>query len=61
MNRTKQLYRKINPVRGGFRKRNKFLKNDDGSLTTGQEEIWEKWRQHFGPLFNCEKPEEAFE
>jgi exonuclease III len=61
MNRTRQLYQKINSIRGGFRKHIKFLKNDDGSLTTGQEEILEKWRQYFGQLLNCENPEETFE
>jgi hypothetical protein len=36
MNRTRQLYQKINSIRGGYKKHNKFLKNEDGSLTTGQ-------------------------
>jgi len=57
MNRARQLYQKINSIRGGFRKHNKFLKNEDGSLTTGQEEMLEKWRQYFGQLLNCENPE----
>ncbi|XP_008181820.1 uncharacterized protein LOC103309055 [Acyrthosiphon pisum] len=60
MNRARQLYQKINSIRGGFRKHNKFLKNEDGSLTTGQEEMLEKWRQYFGQLLNCENPEETF-
>jgi len=37
------------------------LKNDDGSLTTGQEEILEKWRQYFDQLLYCKNPEETFE
>lgn len=59
--RTRQLYQKINSIRGGFRKNNKFLKNEDGSLKTGQEEMLEKWRQYFGQLLICENPEETFE
>jgi len=35
MNRAKQLYQKINSIKGGYRIHNKFLKNEDGSLTTG--------------------------
>ncbi|XP_025421560.1 uncharacterized protein LOC112691510 [Sipha flava] len=61
MNRTRQLYQKVNSIRGGYKKHNKFLKNEDGSLTTGQEEILEKWRQYFGQILNCENPEETFE
>ncbi|KAL4084333.1 hypothetical protein QTP88_028157 [Uroleucon formosanum] len=60
MNRARQLYQKINSIRGGFRKHNTFLKNEDGSLTTGQEEMLEKWRQYFGQLLNCENSEETF-
>jgi len=60
MKRTRQLYKK-NSISGGYRKHNKFLKNDDGSLTTGQEDILEKWRQYFGQLLNCENPEKTFE
>jgi hypothetical protein len=37
------------------------LKNEDGSLITGEEEILEKWRQYFGQLLNYENPEETFE
>jgi len=42
MNKTRQLYHKINNIRGGFRKHIMFLKNEDGSLTKGHEEILEK-------------------
>lgn len=41
MNRTKQLYQQINAIRGGYRKHNKFLKNENDSLTTKHEEILE--------------------
>jgi len=47
MNRTRQLYQKINSKRGGYRKHNKFLNNDDGTLTTGYEEILEKIKAIF--------------
>jgi len=50
MNRTRQLYQKTNSIREGYRKHNKFFKNEYGSLTTGQKEILEKWKQYFG---NC--------
>jgi len=52
MNKTRQLYQKINSIREGYRKHNKLLKNNDGSLT-GQEEILKKWKQYFGQLLNA--------
>ncbi|KAL5239046.1 hypothetical protein ACI65C_006456 [Semiaphis heraclei] len=40
VNRTRQLYKKINSIRGGYKKHEKFLKNDDGSLVTQQDKIF---------------------
>ncbi|KAL5246419.1 hypothetical protein ACI65C_013827 [Semiaphis heraclei] len=39
VNRTRQLYQKINSIRGGYKKHEKFLKNDDGSLVTEQDKM----------------------
>ncbi|XP_060846231.1 uncharacterized protein LOC132925892 [Rhopalosiphum padi] len=60
VNRTRQLYQKINSIRGGHKKHEKFLKNDDGSLVTEQDKVLEKWRQYFGLLLNCENPVNTF-
>jgi len=47
-NKTRQLYQKINSIKGKYKKYNKFLKNDDGSLVTEQNKILEKWKHYFG-------------
>ncbi|KAL4092460.1 hypothetical protein QTP88_026961 [Uroleucon formosanum] len=60
VNRTRQLYQKIKSIRGGYKKHEKFLKNDDGSLVTEQDKVLEKWRQYFGLLLNCENPVKTF-
>ncbi|KAL4084186.1 hypothetical protein QTP88_028016 [Uroleucon formosanum] len=60
VNRTRQLYQKIKSIRGGYKKHEKFLKNDDGSLVTEQDKVLEKWRQYFGLLLNCENPVNTF-
>jgi hypothetical protein len=59
-NKTRQLYQKINSIRGKYKKHNKFLKNDDGSLVTEQDKVLEKWKHYFGRLLNCENPVETF-
>jgi len=40
---TRQLYHKVNSFKGVYRRQEKFLKKDDGSLVTNQEKIMEKW------------------
>jgi len=39
VNRTRQLYQKINSIRRVYKKHEKFLKNDDGSLVTEQDKV----------------------
>jgi len=53
---TWQLYHKVNSFKGGYRRQEKFLKKDDGSLVTNQEKIMEKWAEYFEKLLNCEVP-----
>lgn len=43
INNIRQLYRIINTARGGSKKREHFLKEDDGILVTKQWKIMEKW------------------
>ncbi|VVC46317.1 Hypothetical protein CINCED_3A019789 [Cinara cedri] len=56
----RQLYYKVNSFRGGYRRQDKFLKNDDGSLLTNQEGKIEKWAEYFKKLINCEEPVDIF-
>jgi hypothetical protein len=59
-NKTRQLYQKKNSIRGKYKKHNKFLKNDNGSLVTEQDKVLEKRKHYFGRLLNCENPVETF-
>lgn len=59
--KTKQLYQRINSIRREYKKYNKLLKNENGSLIIRQKEILEEWKQYFSQLFNCKSLEETFE
>lgn len=59
-NKTRKLYQKINLIRGGYKKCERFFKNEDGSLITKQDKILEKWRLFFDQLLKCENPTEIF-
>lgn len=58
--KTRELYQKINSIRGGYKKRERFLKNEDGSIITEQGKILEKWREYFDQLLNCGNSSETF-
>jgi len=49
----------MNSFKGGYKRQEKFLKNDE-SLATNQEEMMEKWAEYFVKLLNCEKPVDTF-
>jgi len=58
--RTRDMYKRINDLTGGYKKRERFLKDDDGSLITTNEELAKKWGDYFYNLLNCEEPGEVF-
>lgn len=53
------MYRRINYLTGLYKKRERFLKNDDGLLMISNEELAKKW-DYFDNLLNCEQPDEVF-
>jgi len=53
------MYKRINDLTGGYEKRERFLKDDDGSLITTNEELVKKWEDYFDNLLNCEEPNEV--
>ena len=57
--RTKDTYKRINNLKGRYKNRERFLKDDDGSLITN-EELTKKWGDYYDNLLNCEKPNEVF-
>lgn len=58
--RTRDMYKRVNDLRGGYKKKEKFLRDDDGSLITTNEELAKKWARYFEKLLNCEEPNETF-
>lgn len=47
-------------MRGRYKKRERFLREDDGLLFTEQKKILEKWAGYFEKLLNCDDPAENF-
>lgn len=60
LNRTRDMYMRIKGIKGDFKKKERFLKDDDGMLITTEKEKAEKWRKYFNELLNCEEPTEKF-
>lgn len=58
--RTRDMYKRINCLTGGCKKKERFLKDDNGSLITTNEELAKKWGDYFDILLNCEAPDEVF-
>jgi len=42
-NKSRDLYQRVINLKGDYRKKERFLKNDDGSLITTEEELVTKW------------------
>jgi len=56
----RQLYYKVNNFKEEYRRQEQFLKSDDESLVTNQEEIMEKWAEFIEKLLNCEELVDTF-
>ncbi|CAI6347758.1 unnamed protein product [Macrosiphum euphorbiae] len=52
--RARDMYKRINYLTGGYKKKERFLKDDNGSLITTNEELAKKWGDYFDTLLNCE-------
>jgi len=53
------MYSRVNNLRGNYKKKERFLRREDGSLITTDDEQAKKWRYYFGELLNYEEPEET--
>ncbi|XP_050439190.1 uncharacterized protein LOC126844814 [Adelges cooleyi] len=58
--KTRDMYKQINHLAGGNKKKERFLKNDDGTLITSSVEIANRWSEYFDELLNCDEPDEVF-
>lgn len=54
------MYSCINNLRGNYKKKEWFLRHEDGSLIITDDDIAKKWGKYFGDLLTCEEPEETF-
>jgi len=57
--RARKLYQQVNKLSGKYKKKERFLRDDKGSLLT-TETILEKWNRYFDSLLNCDELEEVF-
>lgn len=60
INNIRQLYQKVNTAREGYKKRERFLIEEDGMLVTEQGKFLVKWTGYFEKLLNCDDPVEEF-
>jgi hypothetical protein len=58
--KTRDMYKQINRFAGGYKKKERFLKNYDGILITSSEEIFKIWGKYFDKVLNCDEPDEVF-
>lgn len=54
------MYKRVNSLKGEFKKKERFLKHDDRMLITIEKEIAKQWRKYLNKLLNCEEPTEKF-
>lgn len=58
--KTRDVDKKKNHLSGGYKKKERFLRNDNGTLITSSEEIVKRWGEYFCELLNCVKTSEFF-
>jgi len=56
--RTRELYQQVNKLGGKYKKKERFLKDNMGSLITMDEALIARWKSYFEDLLNCNDPEE---
>jgi hypothetical protein len=54
------MYKRVNGIKGEFKKKERFLKDDDGMLITAEKDLAENRRKYFDKLLNCEEQTEKF-
>lgn len=59
VHRTRDMYKRIINLTSGYKKRERFLKDNDGLLITMNEESIKKWGDYFDTLLNFEEPDEV--
>jgi len=41
------MYKRVNSLKGNFKKKERFLKDENGKLITSEKEFAERWRKYF--------------
>jgi hypothetical protein len=56
--RTRELYQQVNKLGGKYKRKERFFKDNMGSLITTNKALIERWKRYFDDLLNCNEPEE---
>jgi len=56
---TRDKYKQINSLVGRNKKKERFLKNDDGSLVSLSKVITKRWSEYCDELLNCDEPKKS--
>ncbi|KAL4092204.1 hypothetical protein QTP88_026743 [Uroleucon formosanum] len=55
--RTRELYQQVNKLGSKYKRNERFLKDNNGSLITTNEALIERWKRYLDDLLNCNEPE----
>jgi len=58
--KSRDLYRKLHVLSTNFKPNEKFLRNEDGTLITNNEDKAKRWVDYFDQLINCGEPRKPF-
>ena len=59
--RVRNQFQKVKEVRKGYQPRMETVKNKEGNLLTNEEQVTQRWRQHYQELLNQPEPERPVE
>ena len=54
--KTRKQFQGIKRMRNGFQPRMNLIRNKEGNIIVGREEIQRRWIEYFEELFNCPPP-----
>lgn len=59
--RSRQMYQNLKKATGGYKRREKFVKDTDGNILTNDEQIAKRWKDYFSTLLSAPDPETSFD
>jgi len=58
--KSRDLYRKVHALSKDFKPNEKFVRNEDGTLITNNEDVARRWADYFDQLLNCGEPHNLY-